>query len=87
LGELLPPKVYWKSVVRDAHEADLLKIFFNELHQLNSVCVNIVITYDENSKVFCQILVDTNVAESKEDVIPFMEIDFFHAYGPINEYF
>lgn len=87
LGELPTLKVYWKSVVRDPNKADYLKKFFTELHQIGSVGANLAIAYGKNSKAIGQMLVDTKVAESKEDVNTVMETGFFHAYGPINEYF
>lgn len=87
MGELPTLKVYWKSVVRDPDKADYLQKFFNELHQLDSVGANLAIAYGKNSKVIGQMLIDTKVAESKEDVNTVMETGFFHAYGPINEYF
>ena len=32
-------------------------------------------------------LADTNVAESTSDVNTVMETGFFHAYGPVNDFF
>lgn len=43
--------------------------------------------YGKKSKEIAQMLVDTHVAESVADVNTVMETGFFHAYGPINEYF
>ncbi len=87
LGELPTLKIYWKSVVRDENKAEILQKFFEELHQIDSVGANIAIAYGKNSKAIGQMLVDTNVAESTSDVNTVMETGFFHAYGPINDYF
>ncbi|WP_461629284.1 3-hydroxyacyl-CoA dehydrogenase family protein [Labilibaculum euxinus] len=87
LGELPTLKIYWKSVVRDVKKADHLKKFFTELHQIDSVGANLAIAYGKNSKAIGQMLVDTKVAESKADVNTVLETGFFHAYGPINDYF
>jgi len=87
MGELSTLKVYWKSVVRDPDKADHLQKFFNELHQLDSVGANLAIAYGENSKAIGQMLVDTQVAKSETDVNTVLETGFFHAYGPINDYF
>ena len=87
MGELPTLKVYWKSVVRDQNKAELLMKFFNELHQIDSVGANMAVAYGENSKAIGQMLVDTNVAETKEDVNTVLETGFFHAYGPINDFF
>ena len=87
LGELPSLKVYWKSVVRDKNKAEVLKKFFEELHQINGVGANIAVAYGENSKAIGQMLFDSNVAESTADVNTVMETGFFHAYGPVNDYF
>ena len=87
LGELPTLKIYWKSVVRDKNKAEVLQKFFEELHQIDSVGANIAVAYGENSKAIGQMLADTNVAESTSDVNTVMETGFFHAYGPVNDYF
>ncbi len=87
LGQLPSLKVYWKSVVRDKNKAEVLKNFFEELHQIDSVGANIAVAYGENSKAIGQMLFESNVAESTADVNIVMETGFFHAYGPVNDYF
>lgn len=87
MGELPTFKIYWKSVVREKNRTELLENFFEELHKIDSVGANMAIAYGENAKAIGQMLVDTNVAESAADVNTVMETGFFHAYGPINNYF
>jgi len=87
MGVLPSTKLAWKTVVRDKKKADLLQEFFKELHQIDSFATNLAVDYGENSKAIAQMLVDTNVAESAKDVNTVLETGFFHAYGPINEYF
>lgn len=87
LGELPTLKIYWKSVVRDKNKAKILQKFFEELHQIDSVGANIAVAYGKNSKAIGQMLADTNVAESTSDVNTVMETGFFHAYGPVNDFF
>ena len=87
LGELPTLKIYWKSVVRDKNKAEILQKFFEELHQIDSVGANIAVAYGKNSKAIGQMLADTNVAESTSDVNTVMETGFFHAYGPVNDFF
>lgn len=87
LGELPTLKIYWKSVVRDENKAKILQKFFEELHQIDSVGANIAVAYGKNSKAIGQMLADTNVAESTSDVNTVMETGFFHAYGPVNDFF
>ncbi len=87
LGELPTLKIYWKSVVRDKNKAEILQKFFEELHQIDSVGAIIAIAYGKNSKAIGQMLIDTKVAENIADVNTVMETGFFHAYGPVNDYF
>lgn len=87
LGELPNSKIYWKSVVRDKNKAEILQKFFKELHLVESVGTNIAIAYGKNSKAIGQMLVDTKVAETIADVNTVLETGFFHAYGPINDFF
>jgi len=87
LGELPTLKVYWKSVVREKNKAELLGKFFEELHKIDSMGANLAVAYGKNSKAIGQMLVNTEVAASAEDVNTVLETGFFHAYGPINDYF
>ncbi|WP_421919504.1 3-hydroxyacyl-CoA dehydrogenase family protein [Marinifilum sp.] len=87
LGELPTLKIYWKTIVRDKNKADYLLKFFKELHAIDSVGANLAKDYGKNSKAIGQMLVDTHVAESAADVNTVLETGFFHAYGPINDYF
>jgi hypothetical protein len=45
------------------------------------------VDYGKNSGKIGQLLVDMNVADSEKDVNTVLLTGFFHAYGPINEYF
>ena len=87
MGELPTLKIYWKSVVREKNKAEYLQKFFKELHQIDSLGANLAKAYGKNSKAIAQMLVDTNVAKSEADVNTVLETGFFHAYGPINDYF
>lgn len=87
LGELPSERLFWKNVVREKNKADQLKRFFQELNQMNGWGAKLAKDYGKKSKEIAQMLVDTHVAESVADVNTVMETGFFHAYGPINEYF
>lgn len=87
MGELPTLKIYWKTVVRDKNKAEYLQKFFKELHEIDSVGANLAVAYGQNSKAIGQMLVDTEVAASADDVNTVLETGFFHAYGPINDYF
>jgi 3-hydroxyacyl-CoA dehydrogenase len=87
MGALPTLKIYWKSVVRDKNKAEYLTKFFEQLHQIDSVAANLAIAYGKNSKAIGQKLVETSVAQSADDVNIVLQTGFFHAYGPINDYF
>ncbi|WP_209319632.1 3-hydroxyacyl-CoA dehydrogenase family protein [Ancylomarina longa] len=87
MGVLPTSLLAWKTVVRDKLKAKLLEQFFNELGQIDGFAAKLAMNYGKNSKAIAQMLVDTDVAESAADVNTVLETGFFHAYGPINEYF
>ena len=47
----------------------------------------LAIKYGQNSKRIGELLVSSGVAETAEDVNKVLETGFYHAYGPINNYF
>jgi len=86
LGEL-PLKENWKSVNFNPAKSNLLSEFFAKLNGMKTVGAELAIAYGKNSKLIGQKLVDSGVANSAEDLNKALETGFYHAYGPINEYF
>jgi hypothetical protein len=60
---------------------------FSQLHQLQSLGARLAQTYGSKSKAIGKHLVSSGVAKCDEDVNKVLMTGFFHAYGPINNFF
>lgn len=87
MGEQLSNKLNWKTAVRSDKKDELLKDFFADLYSANTNASKMAVEYGENSKLIGQFLLDNEIANSEKDVNTVLKTGFFHAYGPINEYF
>jgi len=87
LGELPSSAVAWKSIVRNKKKDDLLAIFFNDLKASAELGAAIAVKYGLKSKAIGEKLVSDNVANETDHVNTVMLTGFFHAYGPINNFF
>ncbi|MBE9492673.1 MAG: 3-hydroxyacyl-CoA dehydrogenase family protein [Bacteroidetes bacterium] len=87
LGALPDSVVAWKSVVRMKNKDEVLKNYFDELNVLNALGADLATKYGKRSKEIGKKLVSDNVALNEEDVNTVLMTGFFHAYGPINNYF
>lgn len=77
----------WKTAIKitdkDAHFAT----WFDQLKKSNTNGARLAIVYGNNSDTIGRKLVSDGVAFKSEDVNTVMLTGFFHAYGPINQYF
>ena len=87
LGALPDSVVAWKSVVKMKNKDEVLKKYFDELNVLNTLGADLATKYGKRSKEIGKKLVSDNVALNEEDVNTVLMTGFFHAYGPINNYF
>lgn len=87
LGAAPDSLIAWKSVIRMKNKADVLAGFFNDLKGAGSVGASIALKYGARSNEIGKKLVADKVALNEKDVNTVMMTGFFHAYGPINEYF
>lgn len=87
LGEKPTNIVAWKAVISAPNKNELLEKMFNELHQLNSLGANLAKSYGSKSKAIGKYLVSSGVAKNENDVNTVLTTGFYHAYGPINNYF
>ncbi len=87
LGELPISAVAWKSIVRNKKKDDLLATFFNDLKASADLGAAIAVKYGLKSKAIGEKLVSDNVANETDHVNTVMLTGFFHAYGPINNFF
>ena len=87
LGELPENKVAWKDIMRAQDKEAKLTAFFNDLKNLDALGAAIAIDYGLRSKEIGLKLVKDEVAHTHNDVNTVMLTGFYHAYGPINDFF
>jgi 3-hydroxyacyl-CoA dehydrogenase len=86
IGEL-PMQLAWKEVNFSGSKAGQLSQFYAALKDMSSWGADLAREYGTTSKQIGELLVSSGVAHSAADVNKVLETGFFHAYGPINEYF
>jgi len=79
--------VAWRAVIGDPNKEDKLEKYFNDLMQMDSFGAELAQKYGKKSKEIGLKLVKDNVANSEGDVNKVLLTGFYHAYGPINDYF
>ncbi len=77
----------WKEIIKDPEKGKKLEDYFVELSETDSPGANMAMEYGRNSKEIAEKLVSDKVAFSDKDVNTVLKRGFFHAYGPINNYF
>jgi len=87
LGELPVSAVAWRSIVRNKKKDDLLATFFNDLKASTALGAKTAVTYGLRSKAIGEKLVADDVANEIDHVNTVMLTGFFHAYGPVNNFF
>lgn len=87
LGEKPANTVAWKAVVNAKNKDEQLTIMFKQLHQLQSLGAKLAQNYGSKSKAIGKHLVNSGVAKCDDDVNKVLMTGFFHAYGPINNFF
>ena len=87
LGDLPESAVPWKATLRMKNKDEVLTKFYNELKTWETLGATMAIKYGKRSKEIGEKLVADKVANSAEDVNTVMLTGFYHAYGPINNYF
>ncbi|MEA1878173.1 MAG: 3-hydroxyacyl-CoA dehydrogenase family protein [Bacteroidota bacterium] len=83
----LPEAFNWKQVNFSPKKNELLENFFKALGAMNTTGARMAKAYGLNSKAIGELLLNSNVAATEKDVNKVLETGFFHAYGPINNYF
>ncbi len=87
LGKLPASFKPWKAAVRIKDKDSHFGPYFNEMKQMDSPGAKLALHYGKNSDAIGRKLVDDHVAQNEDDVNTVMLTGFFHAYGPINNYF
>ncbi len=79
--------IVWKSVVRMKNKDEVLQKFYTDMKALKSLGAKLAMDYGRRSNAIGKALVNDKVAHNEEDVNTVLLTGFFHAYGPINNYF
>jgi 3-hydroxyacyl-CoA dehydrogenase len=82
-----PMNLTWKEVNFAAGKAAQLDAFFAALRSADTYGSRLALTYGRTSRKIGELLVNSGVAYSADDVNRVLETGFYHAYGPINEFF
>jgi 3-hydroxyacyl-CoA dehydrogenase len=87
LGALPGQAKPWKSVIQVPDRANFLEGYFRQLKGMNTLGADLAKKYGRKSKEIGLGLVNEKVAAREEDVNTVLLTGFYHAYGPINNYF
>lgn len=87
LGEIPASAVSWRTMLRNKDKDTVLAAFFNDLKTSGALGAKLAVEYGRRSKEIGRKLVADKVAHNENDVNTVMLTGFFHAYGPINEFF
>jgi len=87
LGEMPDSQVAWKNIMRDKDKDAKLAAFFNDLKELDALGAAIAVDYGKRSKEIGLKLVSDKVSDHIDHVNTVMLTGFYHAYGPINDFF
>jgi len=87
LGALPQGHLPWKKAVRSKKKAEIFGTFFGNMKTMDTLGAKIAFKYGIRSNDIGKELVNSGVAAKDEDVNTVMLTGFFHAFGPINEYF
>jgi len=87
LGGLPKPGLPWRAVIGNPKKDEILETFFKELNTMDSEGAKLAQSYGRRSLEIGKKLVADKVARKEEDVNTVLLTGFYHAYGPINDYF
>lgn len=87
LGAIPSSIIAWKAVVGNPNKESMFNLYFSELRKMNNMGCELAVKYGKRSCEIGKKLVADKVAYNEKDVNTVMLTGFFHAYGPINEYF
>ncbi len=87
LGKHPDPKISWKTTIRRKDKNEAFAEFFATMKSMPDFGAKLAMEYGKKSNEIGRLLVSTGVANNEADVNTVMLTGFFHAYGPINDYF
>jgi len=87
MGAIPDSQVSWKSLLRNKKKDEVLKLFFDDLKTSDNLGALLAVKYGKRSKEIGEKLVADMVADETDHVNTVMLTGFYHAYGPINNFF
>lgn len=87
LGTLPETVVPWKATLKMKNKEEVFSKFYTDLKAMKTLGATIAMRYGKRSKAIGEKLVSDKVANNADDVNTVMLTGFYHAYGPINNYF
>lgn len=87
IGALPEGALPWKNAVRLRNKEEVFGAFFGNMKAMDTLGAQIAYKYGARSNEIGTTLYKDGVAANTEDVNTVMLTGFFHAYGPVNEYF
>lgn len=87
MGSLPASKVAWKDLLRNKKKDELLLQFFSDLKTSSKLGALLAVKYGKRSKEIGEKLVADKVADEIDHVNTVMLTGFYHAYGPVNNFF
>ncbi|UCG27951.1 MAG: hypothetical protein JSV24_00935, partial [Bacteroidales bacterium] len=87
LGPLPAGMLPWKDLIRDPEKDRKLEEIFTAMSAMDNLGARLAMEYGSRSKEIGKQLVKDGVSFSEQDVNKVLLTGFFHAYGPVNDYF
>jgi 3-hydroxyacyl-CoA dehydrogenase len=87
LGDIPETVVPWKATLKMKNKDEVFGKFYTDLKAAGTLGAEIAIRYGQRSKAIGEKLVADKVANNADDVNTVMLTGFYHAYGPVNNYF
>ena len=87
IGALPEGAIPWKKAVRLKNKEEVFGTFFGNMKTMDTLGAQLAVNYGARSNEIGSKLVADGVAANKDDVNTVMLTGFFHAYGPVNEFF
>lgn len=87
LGPMPENMLPWKEVIRDPEKDKKLQSIFHTMTSMETEGAILALEYGRKSKEIGYQLVNNHVAKDEKDVNTVLLTGFFHAYGPINNFF
>ncbi len=87
IGSIPDGGMVWKTVVKMKDKESKLGAFYGELKSSGTLGAKLALEYGKRSNAIGRALVSDGVAHTEDDVNTVLLTGFFHAYGPINNYF